>query len=840
MPRGTRDLDLPRWVHLVGFVAAYVALAAWGEAVAVAPSVTLWYPPPGLAVAAVLLGGARFVAPTIVAELVVSVAVFDVAATFGIGLTLLNAVWVGGSYALVGLVLRRLSLDPTIPDVASLSTFAGGLIVGALPGALAGVVILRVSGVIAADEVVDSLRTWYQGDAIGMLSVAPAIVLAVSIRRPHRVLAPRPSLRSGIGVLEILAVVAVPVVTGLLIERVDMLYLSLAPIAFVALRRAHPGSAIAAAVIAGLVPTTLALRGSSGFDRGDVVVLLAVIALTGTTLGVVVAERFRADRTAQHLGLAMSNSEDFVVLAEADGVPTWWNQAAARFIHRDHRGDPAPIRDALEHPELAGELIRRVRQGDTWRGETVLVDHDGNRVPVSLVVIPEVDTGDRVSAFTLFARDVTAERAYEDELTRHVLYDRLTGVANRALLHARLHHTTARVRDDGAHAALLLLDLDRFKLVNDSLGPAFGDELLQAVAERLGEMLQSSHTLARLGGDEFTILAEDLDDPSGAVRLVHDVLDALRTPFPTPDGEVVLTASVGVVAVTPDLDADEVLRRADLAMYRAKGDGGGRYTVYVDAIGATAARRHRIESCLRQVLSEPSVPLHYQPVVDIDTGAVHFAEALLRLELRDLGQIPPPEVLAVAHQLDLMDQLGRLILHTAARAAAGWPSPLGVSVNVSPTQLRDDDLPRALQRACNAAGLPTDRLIVELTEDAFLEDPDHAAAVLRDCRSIGARVALDDFGSGFSSLSILRSLPIDILKLDNALLSDVADAPQARAIVRAVTGVADALGLDVVAEGIETTEQLEISRSLGCRFGQGYLLGVPGPALELGSRAEIT
>ena len=382
-------LDPPPWLQHLAMVGAYVALAAWGEAVSGAASVTLWYPPPGLAVAAVLLGGTRFVAPTIVAELIVSLAVFDVAGDFGIGLTLLNAVLVGGSYALVGLVLRRLAIDPTVPDLRSLGLLAGGLVAGAVPGAVLGTMVLRLADVIDGADHADALRTWFQGDAIGMLSITPAVILGISMRQPRRVLAPRPPLRSGLGALEVVTVVTVPVATALLIDTVDMLYLSLAPIALVALRRAHPGSAIAAAVVAGLVPTTLAIGAQGAFDRGGVVVLLAVISLTGMVLGLVVAQRFQSMRTTEQLRHALANSEDIVVLSDADGIPTWWNDAAERFILRGGSRTPSAVGEALlDGVERASELRRRVETGLTWRGDEVLVDRTGTEVPVSLVVIP--------------------------------------------------------------------------------------------------------------------------------------------------------------------------------------------------------------------------------------------------------------------------------------------------------------------------------------------------------------------------------------------------------------------------------------------------------------------
>jgi len=827
-------------VQVLVVVVAYVALAAWGEAVSGAAAVTLWYPPPGLAVAAVVLGGARFIAPTIVAELIVSVVIFDVADEFGLGLTLLNAVLVGGSYALVGLGLRSISLDLTIPDLSNLGLLAGGLVLGAIPGAVLGTTVLRVAEVIDADGHLDAARTWFQGDAIGMLSLTPAIILGISMQRRDGVLAPRPPLRSRLGALEIASVVTVPVVAALLVEQVDMLYLSLAPIVLVAVRRAHPGSAIAAAIIAGLVPTTLAIDGGA-FDRGDVVVLLAVVALTGLVMGLVVAERFRSVRTNERLGRALANTEDLVVIAGIDGIPQWWNQAAERFVLRD-AGQvlPAPVRDALrDGRERAVDLSDRVARGTIWEGEEVLVDRDGHEVAVSLVVIPELAGDGAVEAYTLFARDVSAQRSYEAELTRQALYDDLTGVANRALLQARLHQAATRVRDGGAPGAVMLLDLDRFKVVNDSMGHATGDELLRAIAQRLAQRLRRSDTLARIGGDEFAIVAEDLDGITGTVGLAQAVLNALREPFHIGTGSIVVTASIGIVRLDSGVDetdegADELLRRAELAMYRAKARGGTGFAVYDEAMSEVASRRLRLESCLRATLLEPSVPLHYQPVVDLDTGTMVFAEALLRIEVEDLGAIPPPEIVAVALETGLIDVFGRLIARTAATAAATWPDHLGVAINVSPAQLQDERLPELLEQQTEAAGLSLDRLILELTEDAFLHDPAQAAAVLHACRALGVRVALDDFGSGFSSLSILRTLPIDILKLDNALLSGLAESPQARAVVQAVTSVADALGLEVVAEGIETPEQLEISRSLGCRLGQGYLLCRPTPADQLG------
>ena len=317
------------------------------------------------------------------------------------------------------------------------------------------------------------------------------------------------------------------------------------------------------------------------------------------------------------------------------------------------------------------------------------------------------------------------------------------------------------------------------------------------------------------------------------MSLARDLLEVLEAPFALGTTEVVTAASIGVVEIGPGTAPAELLRQADLAMYRAKARGGGGFAVYDVRMSEAAARRLQVEAGLRESLRDDRTPLHYQPVFELDTGRMVLAEALLRLDLPDLGLLGPEEVVRVATETGMIHDLGRVVAETAAQAAAGWPGDLAVSVNVSPHQLRDRHLPRTVDRVLTTTGLEPSRLVLELTEEALLDDPDHAARMLRACRRSGVRIALDDFGRGWSSLATLRTLPIDVLKLDRSLLDDIPESAQARAVVQAVLGVADALALDVVAEGIETTEQLRISRELGCALGQGYLLARPGPEAAL-------
>ncbi len=634
--------------------------------------------------------------------------------------------------------------------------------------------------------------------------------------------------------IEIASVVVVPAAAVRLLPTVDVLYLCLVPVLLVAFRRAQPGAAIAAAATAGSLATTLAVTGEA-FARRGVVVLLGILAVAGMAGGLAVARRFRSTLRNERLGEALERSDDIVVLASMAGAPRWWNQAAARFVLHPGSDSPAGVGDALlGGTDGADRLARHVDDGTSWSGDQVLVDGAGTEVPVSLTVIPDVDDRDGVVGYALFARDVTEAKAYEDQLGRGALHDELTGLPNRALLVDHIGHACERLRRSKRQSALLLLDVDRFGVVNESLGRGAGDELLRAMADRLRSRVRAGDTLARLGGDEFVLLAEELDGFDAIVAVADGILDALRAPFALSSGDVVAVASLGVVRIDPDHGADELIRRADLAMYRAKAEGGARYAVYDGRLTKSADRRLLLETSLRQSLADRSVTLHYQPVVDLRTGGgLVFAEALLRVDTPGIGPVGPREVVAVAGETGLLADLGQLILDAALREAASWPESTAVSVNLSARQLLDGDVADVVERSLRRQGFDATRLIVEISEDSFLGDPVSATAALDRCRDLGVRIALDDFGSGWSSLATLRSLPVDILKLDQSLLTGLSGSPQNRAIAGAVLGVAEVLDVVVAAEGIETEEQLETSRTLGCQLGQGHRIARPGPAGDL-------
>jgi diguanylate cyclase (GGDEF)-like protein len=442
------------------------------------------------------------------------------------------------------------------------------------------------------------------------------------------------------------------------------------------------------------------------------------------------------------------------------------------------------------------------------------------------------------------AFDVTERRLAEAQARYTALHDDLTHLPNRALFLDRLDHALHRARRRRDPFALLLLDLDRFKTVNDSLGHPVGDRLLAAAARRLLECVRPGDTVSRLGGDEFTILLEEIAGPADPVRVAERVQSDLAAPFDLDGHEVVTAASIGIALGGPDYErAEEVLRDADIAMYRAKALGRGRYQVFDASMHAHAVAVLRTEMDLRRALERGEFRLYYQPIVSIAGGGIAGFEGLLRWDHPRRGLILPAEFLPLAEETGLMLPLGRWALDEGCRQMAAWSSRgVHVSLNISGRQLLQSDLVSQVGRTAHATGAPLERLDLEVTEDVLMKDGEAAGRVLADLKALALRVSIDDFGTGQSSLSLLHRLPIDTLKIDRSFVSDMPRRREAREIVRTVVGLGHNLGMGVVAEGVETAEQLKDLREMGCDYAQGFLfsqavepsaaeglLGVPWP-----------
>ncbi len=431
------------------------------------------------------------------------------------------------------------------------------------------------------------------------------------------------------------------------------------------------------------------------------------------------------------------------------------------------------------------------------------------------------------------------ERHRREERARHAaLHDPLTGLPNRTLVLDRLELALARRQRDGTDVAMLMLDLDRFKVINDSLGHAVGDQLLVALASRLREVLRPADTVARLGGDEFVVVCEGQGGARQAVELAERISAAISRPFVLPSGQHVLTASIGVaVAERVDETAAALLRDADAAMYRAKKRGPGRYELFDAAVREQVLTRQRTEQELRQALDRGQLCVHYQPIVDVVSGKPVATEALVRWMHPDRGLVPPLEFISIAEETGIIHDLGRYVLEQACERAAAWQRqfeiPLQAFVNISGCQLTNSQFPAEVADIARRCQLLPGTLGLEITESVLIEEVDSPTTVLSLLHADGQRLVLDDFGTGYSSLSYLRSLPLDGVKVDRSFTEGLEDDPQNVAIMRAILEMCHALGLTVVAEGVESATQLEHLSQLGYEHAQGYLLCHPMPAEQV-------
>jgi diguanylate cyclase (GGDEF)-like protein/PAS domain S-box-containing protein len=429
--------------------------------------------------------------------------------------------------------------------------------------------------------------------------------------------------------------------------------------------------------------------------------------------------------------------------------------------------------------------------------------------------------------------DVTDRRRANDKIAHLAHFDALTDLPNRVLFREKVNGELARARR-GEQFALLYIDIDEFKGINDSLGHHVGDELLKLVAARLRNCIRETDLVARLGGDEFAVVQAGVEKLSDVVEFVTRIYDAIREPYDCLGHQLSTDASIGIALAPRDgNDLEELIKNADLAMYGAKADGRRTYRFFEPAMDARARARLAMQQDLRPALANGGFEIHYQPFVSLRDGKITGCEALLRWRHPERGMISPAEFIPIAEDSGVIVELGEWVLRKACTEAAGWPQDVRLAVNVSPVQLKYRTFPLNVASALAASGLPASRLEIEITEAVLIRDDEMALSILHQLREIGVHIALDDFGAGYSSLSYLKRFPFDKIKIDRSFVSDIVEIDSSAAIVRAVVDIAAARHMTTTAEGVETAEQRERLRALGCTEMQGYLFSAAKPAAEV-------
>jgi diguanylate cyclase (GGDEF)-like protein/PAS domain S-box-containing protein len=463
-----------------------------------------------------------------------------------------------------------------------------------------------------------------------------------------------------------------------------------------------------------------------------------------------------------------------------------------------------------------------------------------NEIWWSITGRPVHDDVGRFFGFRGFASDLTKMRQSEVELDRLAKQDSLTGLANREALRRALDDALVGAVRRKHRCSVFLLDLDRFKAVNDTLGHPAGDTLLRLVSLRLREVIGEAGQVGRLGGDEFEVVLPSTSSKEDLSRLAQGIIDSLSRPY-TINGTVVsIGASVGIV--TSDYDdrtSDDLMRDADLALYAAKAAGKGCFRFFAPEMHEAARERQLMESDLRVALEKDQLKLMYQPCVDSSSEAVTGFEALIRWHHPEHGQISPAVFIPLAEEIQLINEIGEWVLKTACEEATNWPDHVTVAVNLSPVQFKSHALPAIVRAVLNDAGLPAKRLELEITEGVFLSNDEHVHEMIANLKAIGVKLALDDFGTGYSSLSYLQRVPFDKIKIDRSFVTGATD-PESRnaALIRAMVGLASDLKMQTTAEGVETHEELQLVRDLGCSLVQGYIFGKPMPPEEAGALAK--
>jgi diguanylate cyclase (GGDEF)-like protein/PAS domain S-box-containing protein len=547
----------------------------------------------------------------------------------------------------------------------------------------------------------------------------------------------------------------------------------------------------------------------------------------------------------EQLDAITSSLGEGVLAIDVDGFVTFVNPAAAELL--GWAWDELVGRELARHMDPEGFVggrwvhLPRLTAGETLRlDEYSLVARDGTALDVALTASPVVREG-VVTGAVVVLRDVRERKALEKCLVHQAFHDSLTGLPNRALFLDRLEHSRARSLRDGSTQAVLFVDVDRFKVINDSLGHKIGDQVLQAVAARIVAELRPADTVARFGGDEFTVLLESVHDHEEPARAAERILRSLQQPIEAGGREVVVTVSIGIATGEPGNATGDLVAAADIAMYQAKNQGKNRCVIAAEDADERALARLDLETELRRAIADGELEVHYQPVVHAKNGHLYGLEALVRWRHPQWGLVSPAQFMDVAEESGLVVPLGEWVLEQACIAAVEWnrthPNrPLVMAVNLSARQFQQPDLCDQVSRVLQSTGLDPRLLALEITETVVMDNTEVTLTTLQSLKLLQVRLSIDDFGTGYSSLSYLKRFPVDAIKIDKSFVDGLGSSPVDSEIVQAVIRLAAAVGMQSIAEGVETDEQRAELKALGCSMLQGYLISKPAPMDEINAR----
>lgn len=864
---------------MVMVAAAYFGSARIGLDFGIGGSgVTPVWPPAGIALAAVLIGGYRMV-PAVALGAVAATATTSASLGAVLGLSVGNVIEVLIGVALLRKINFRRSLE-RVSDVIAITALAG-MLATAVGGAV-GIGSLLAFGSVSVARAPGLWRAWWLADLAGVLLVGTAI-LVLARPPPARVTARAVALG--------LALAAGVSCVSLVLMHDDRAtaYLALPVVFSLALFYRQVGAVLGALGVAGLA-VWLTSRGQGPFVGGSSGVQLlraqtfvSIGALMGLLVAAVRSERQVAEAALRRLAESqrtLAEAQRAVQQAE-ERFRALFQDAPYALLVFDTDGRIALANSQAERMfgyarhELTGQCVEalvptRAGSGTPWyrpravspradsaaklppRGEADASRCpaqlelrarrvDGHEFPIEVSLTPL--SGESGTLISAAIRDVTEVKEAAAALAHRASHDALTGLPNRTLFVDRLEQALLRARRSARTLAVVFVDLDDFKVVNDTYGHAAGDRLLVGLTPRLRAAVRPGDTIARFGGDEFVVLCEDLRDESDAVQIAQRIADAAAVPLMISGREVGVSVSAGLVLVrAPErAHAADVLRDADAAMYRSKRAGKGQVVIFDEGMRERLIERVALQSALRRARDREELRLHYQPVFALDQRRMVAVEALLRWQHPEHGLLEPADFIGVAESSGLIGEIGEWAIEEACRQAAEWRDamadrqPIHVSVNLSPWQVARSDIAAAVARILQSTGLEPELLVLEVAESTLRQDEEAASRVLRDLKAIGVGLVLDDFGTGYHSIGNLKRLTIDGLKLDRSFVAGLGEDTEDGAIISAVLSMASALEVGVTAEGVETPEQLSRLRSHGCEFAQGFLLARPASADEVGT-----